>query len=232
MMWPQCTGEKFLEISCHGDNIERFIFGQVRFDRSNTTIQWIIPYIWRVRKRWQLSGIVPFATIQIVIVRNRDDRRLGLRSALSARGKHLLLKCTLCVCVCARAPLVRQFFKEPPSSLSSPRLHLTSGDERTWQMVGERLIVPSSRRGQPRSSTMAETELLSSRITREDKTDKTIFVSFRDFSSISRNFRDEERRAATCDPPSGEMNKWTLRVLFYKLSFYSFLLGEKSHGFK
>lgn len=37
----------------------------------------------------------PLATIQIVIARNRNDRHLGLRSALSARGKHLLLKCTL-----------------------------------------------------------------------------------------------------------------------------------------
>lgn len=118
MMRPQCTGEKLLGISCHGGNIERFIFGQVRFDRSNTTIQWIIPFIWRVRKRWQHSlGIVPLATIQIVIARNRDDRRLGLRSVLSARGKHLLLKCTLCVCVrvcvCARSAGASIFQRAP-----------------------------------------------------------------------------------------------------------------------
>lgn len=118
------------------------------------------------------------ATIQIVIARNRaPSSRITKR--LSARGKHLLLKCTL-------RSAGASIFQRVPSSLSSPRLHLTTGDERTWQALGERLIVPSSSRGRPRSATIAETELpslvdlfsLSLFPSWKDKTDKGIFISF------------------------------------------------------
>lgn len=72
---------------------------------------------------------------------------------LSARGKHLLLKCTLRsagASIFQRAPELFVFAASP-----------STGNERTWQALEERLIVPSSSRGRPRSATIAETELFS-----------------------------------------------------------------------
>lgn len=162
----------------------------VSTDRT-ATIQWIIPFIRRARKRWQLLGIAPFATIQIVIARNRDHRRLGLRSALSARGKHLLLKCTLRsagASIFQRAPELFVFTASP-------------SNYRRWAHVagGRRAInrsIISSRTASLLDNGGNGTPFVAE-ITRENKTDKTIFVSFR-VSSTPRNFCDGKRKSDCC----------------------------------
>lgn len=190
MTRPQCTGGKLLEVSCHGGNIERFIFERVRFDRSNATIQWIIPFI-RFARAQKMKTIVSFslATIQIVIARNRDCRHLGLRGALSARGKHLLLKCTL---------------RSAGASIFQRALELfvftaSPSNYRRWAHVasGRRAInrsIISSRTASLLDNGGNENPFRVARITREDKTDKTIFASFR-VSSTPRNFRGEKRKS-------------------------------------
>ncbi|KYQ54089.1 CUGBP Elav-like family member 3 [Trachymyrmex zeteki] len=62
-------------------------FEQVRFDRSNDPVDYYLVYTTpRAKDDNNCSASFSYATIQIVIARNRDHRRLGLRSALSARG--------------------------------------------------------------------------------------------------------------------------------------------------
>lgn len=140
-----------------------------------------------------VPGIVPLATIQIVVARNRDHRRLGLRGTLSARGKHLLLKCTLRsvgASIFQRAPELFVFTASP--SNYRRWAHVAGGRRainRSIILVADGLAPRQWRKRNP---------LFVARITREDKTDKTIFASFRVFECTPRNFCDEKRKSGCC----------------------------------